>query len=71
MVDEAGTPLPESVAVKLRALEQQMAAIQAAQRQYLQGVMDVLGIQGKVKVDFATMTYRVLDDTPGFREHPE
>ena len=62
MADEAGTPLPESVAAKLRALEQQIAAIQAAQRQYLQGVMDVLGVQGQVKVDFGTMTYHVVHD---------
>lgn len=59
---KAGTPLPEKVAERLRQYQRQMQELQASQQQYILGVLEALGIEGKVEIDVSTMTYRAKDE---------
>ena len=54
--------LPSVVADKLRALQQQIEQLNVAQRQYLQGALDALGVVGQVNIAFDTMTYQVTEE---------
>lgn len=53
--------LPPLVVERLRAYQQQIVGLQAAQQAFMAGVFASLGITGPVKVNFADMTYEVQD----------